>query len=815
MLLFILASIFGEVLQAQGYLSVIDSLKQDIKTLEDTPKKVERLNDLSYNYIRVSGDSLMKYAKQAYQLSLQIRDKQGQVIALKNMSSGYTLLGAPYDSLLRCYRESVEIAKEIEDYRTISVWNNNLAFSFRGQKDYFTALKFYFRALEVFDEHIETPDRLRSLILGNIGQTLSLQSKYEEAIPYLEESISYAEVNDFEKTAVIHIGDLAKAQYYVNGIDQALATIEDALKRQRVLDDKQAEMQTLVHQAEILKADNPEAAKQSLLTAYAVAQDVKIGGYECMALIKLSELALFRNQTEEAMKYVQMATDFANRIKRTSYRVWCLRTLQAVYAQKKDYKQFFLLEQEINKLEQEIEDKFGEKRETIAQYHDRQHQIEVERYKKEQSELKYSIALYLLLGLGIALAFIGFFFYKSVAKGKKLKQANAALKIAKEEALAASQAKQDFLSVMSHEIRTPMNAVIGFTDILLEETPQSKQIPFLKNLKLAGEQLMHLINDVLDLSKLNANKVELEYIPFDLKTRIQTTIDIFKTTKNKDRVQLELKWIDEPLRHHVIGDPVRLNQILSNLISNAIKFTHEGKITLQVQAKEAIDNKQHFSLKIIDTGIGIPTEKQQSIFDDFTQATNATTREYGGTGLGLSITRQLVELHGSQIQLESKKGQGSVFSFDITYELGHALSPTITHNNEKLQPFENLNVLVAEDNVFNQKVVENILRRFGVKVIIANNGIEAIEKTKEEDIQLIIMDLHMPKMNGLEAIKEIRQLPYPKRGIPMILLTAEVLNVNTNDLTLLDVVYVNKPFQAKQLYAAIKDALLLPVVSKK
>ncbi len=804
MVLFVAASLSVLCMQAQSYLSVIDSLKQELVKLEDSPEKVQLLNDISYNYVRLNGDSLLLYAEKAYDLSLHIEDKQGQVIALKNLFSGHIVKGTPYDSLLVFYRTSVELAAEIEDYRTISVWNNNLAFTFRAQEDYFTALKFFLRALEVFDEHIDTPDKFRALILGNIGQTFFLQGNYEEAKSYTEAAINYAEKHGFEGAAVMHIDELAKIQYYLGEKKIALSNFEEGLKRQRAIGDKQSEIHTLINQHEVLKEDNPKAAKQSLLIAYELAKSTKRKGYELSILAHLSDLALAQQQIDEAMQYAQKAAQIGENRKRKSQKKQALEALQKVYTQKKDYELFFLTEQKINKLEQEIEETLGQKRQNIAIYYDRQNQIDKAYYQKEQSELKYRTTLYLLFGTGIALAWIMYLLYRSLVNGRKLK-------IAQEEALAASKAKQDFLSVMSHEIRTPMNAVIGFTDILIEDNPKPQHITFLNSLKSAGEQLMQLINDVLDLSKLNADKIELESIPFDLNTQLKNNIEIFKTVKKNDEVTIHFEWIGTILKTQVIGDPVRLNQILTNLIGNAMKFTHEGKITLQVQAHSPSNNKQRFSFKVIDTGIGIPIEKQQTIFEDFIQVSNATSREYGGTGLGLSITQQLVELHDSQIQLESEEGKGSIFSFDITYELGEALSPSITRIPEQLASFENLSVLVAEDNVFNQKVVQNILQRFGAKVTMVSNGIEAIEKTKTEDVHIILMDLHMPKMDGIQAIKEIRQLPSSKRNIPIVVLTAEVLDENDSRLSELEVTYVSKPFQASQLYNAIKNALLLPV----
>ncbi len=370
------------------------------------------------------------------------------------------------------------------------------------------------------------------------------------------------------------------------------------------------------------------------------------------------------------------------------------------------------------------------------------------------------------------------------------------------------KAKEHFLSVMSHEIRTPLNAVIGLSHLLLEENPLPSQVEHLQAIKHSADSLMMIINDILDFSKIESGKVAFESIEFQL-TDIFQGIEKSLAYRAKDSNLRLLIDLDPRLPASIIGDPLRLNQILLNLISNAIKFTEKGFVEVKAHEVSRSDATLTVEFKITDTGIGIPADKLTTIFDSFTQATRETTRKYGGTGLGLTITKKLVELQGGIIHVKSKVGLGSTFTVLLTFEI--PATPLLSKPAEAVasepvtESLQNTYVLLVEDNRMNQLVVKKFLEKWGLKLEIAENGIEAIEKLRESSFDIILMDLQMPQMDGYKASRYIRyNMDVPMKNIPIVALTAsamidvrrKVLDAGMND-------FITKPFDPRDLYLKI------------
>ncbi|UXP33993.1 PAS domain-containing protein [Reichenbachiella agarivorans] len=389
-----------------------------------------------------------------------------------------------------------------------------------------------------------------------------------------------------------------------------------------------------------------------------------------------------------------------------------------------------------------------------------------------------------------------------------LRKSTALAEMAKKEAIDSAKAKENFLSTMSHEIRTPLNAILGVTNLLLSEEMKPEQLEHLGLLKFSGENLLTLVNDILDYNKIDAGKIEFEQVDFDLKElliRIQQTL----SPKIKEKGLEFVFRYDEALPYIFVGDSVRISQIINNLLSNAIKFTEEGFVKLDVSLV-SMDDKQvkiHFSVN--DTGIGIHKDNQCMIFENFSQASEDTTRKFGGTGLGLAITKKLLELMGSEIRLDSDLGLGSVFSFDVTLPKGDNSSIA-----SKMIPSEtvfanvankNIKILVAEDNRANQIVLGKFLDKWGINTDFVENGIEAVEKAKSEMHHMILMDLQMPEMDGYEATQKIREADtvYGKQ-VPIVALTASaMLDVRRKVKTLGMTDFITKPFSPEELYKKI------------
>jgi PAS domain S-box-containing protein len=384
-------------------------------------------------------------------------------------------------------------------------------------------------------------------------------------------------------------------------------------------------------------------------------------------------------------------------------------------------------------------------------------------------------------------------------------EAKAKAEEAAETAENAVKAKQQFLSNMSHEIRTPMNAIIGFTKVVLKTELTAKQKEYLMAIKMSGDALIVLINDILDLAKVDAGKMIFEQTPFKMALSISAMLHLFEPKIHEKNLKL-IKEYDKNIPDVLVGDPVRLHQIILNLVSNAVKFTTNGSITVSVRLIEETDENVTIEFSVSDTGIGISESKIGKIFENFQQASSGTSRLYGGTGLGLAIVKQLVEPQGGTIRVESKIDVGSTFSFVLSFlktveEIDSSIDFEPIDNQIK-----NITVLVVEDIPLNQLLMKTLLDEFGFDRDIASNGKIAIEKLKEKNYDIILMDLQMPEMNGFEATAYIRNTLHSK--IPIIALTADVTTV---DLAKCKAVgmndYIAKPVDEKLLYGKIVSLL--------
>jgi signal transduction histidine kinase/CheY-like chemotaxis protein len=370
--------------------------------------------------------------------------------------------------------------------------------------------------------------------------------------------------------------------------------------------------------------------------------------------------------------------------------------------------------------------------------------------------------------------------------------------------------KTQFLSNMSHEIRTPMNAVIGMTNLLMEEHPRKDQQDRLNVLKFSADNLLHIINDILDYSKLEAGKVSFENKPFQLHDTITHVYKGLEPLAIEKGIQLEL-ICDEHLPNLVKGDMNRLVQVINNLAQNAIKFTDQGSVIIRVE-----NHGNHtIGFSIEDTGIGIPDDKLNLIFERFSQVYADSNRKYGGTGLGLAISSKLLELQNSKLKVKSKIGEGSCFSFSI--QLQRVIETSETDLLKQKIPSHhplNCNILLAEDNAINQLVARNFIEKWGANLDIASNGLEAVNMAKENTYDLILMDLQMPEMDGYEATRLIRKLPGDHFSrIPIIALTASSI-VEVQEQYILAGMnnYMRKPFVPEELYQMIGHYIWQPRV---
>lgn len=400
-----------------------------------------------------------------------------------------------------------------------------------------------------------------------------------------------------------------------------------------------------------------------------------------------------------------------------------------------------------------------------------------------------------------------------IQKKEQLEKNVHQLEKAKEKVEEGSKAKSEFLSTMSHEIRTPMNAIIGMTNLLVKDNPREDQLEQLEILDFSAKTLLSLINDVLDFSKIESGKIEFESVPFKLKNLLNGVLESFRFTAEKKDVMLYLD-LDENLSGVIVGDPNRLTQILNNLVSNAVKFTEEGSVGIVVKEKERDDGQLLLVFTVTDTGIGISPEKQKEIFESFTQERTDTSRVFGGTGLGLTISKKLVELQGGQIYVESEKGNGSTFYVEMPFKTSDEAdedvsSPSFTQYSMP-ETLRGSTVMLVEDNAINQKVMTRFLDRWDIQVVLAEDGKQAVTQMEDNFVNLVLMDLQMPEMDGYEATRKIRELAdNQKSDVPIIALTAAALKEvkekvfasGMND-------YLTKPFNPSELQKKLEYYIL-------
>ncbi|WP_285059091.1 response regulator [Pedobacter ginsengisoli] len=391
-------------------------------------------------------------------------------------------------------------------------------------------------------------------------------------------------------------------------------------------------------------------------------------------------------------------------------------------------------------------------------------------------------------------------------KNKELEAYQKELIKAKEQAEQGKRIKENFLANMSHEIRTPINGIIGIAHLLERSGLNAEQKEMIDLLETSTNSLLGVINDILDLSKIEAGKFKINRSATDILNICNAVVNLLRIRAKEKKLEL-ITHFDPDLPNHIMADSLRLNQILMNLIGNAIKFTSEGSITLKVEILNRKGNNVRIKFSVIDTGIGIARENIDKIFETFEQADEQTTVKFGGTGLGLSIVKNLAKLKGGLLEVISEEGQGSTFCFTNWYEVVKEVQISQKIVKEKLTPFNNLRVLVAEDNPINKFLIVKILKDWMIDADVVENGKDALDKLRENDYDIILMDTFMPVMNGLEAIRLIREgYVQGKENVPVITFSAAVMEndkktaieAGANDV-------ISKPFELEVLHEKLRQ----------
>jgi len=439
--------------------------------------------------------------------------------------------------------------------------------------------------------------------------------------------------------------------------------------------------------------------------------------------------------------------------------------------------------------------------------------------KSKETQDRQNMTIILSSALLIIISLLTISLYRNnvikIKTNKLLLKKNSELVLAKDEAEAALKAKANFLSTVSHELRTPLYAVTGLTRLLMEEDPKEHQKEYLKSLKFSGDYLLALINDILQLNKMEAQKLTVYQEDISLREVVKEVSDSMAQTSTQNRNKITINF-DDAIPEFVVGDKIKLSQVLINLVGNALKFTKDGEVQVNLKYLEEGKRSHTIYFEVRDDGIGISEEKQKTIFESFSQGSKQINRKYGGTGLGLSIVKSLLELVNSNINLESELGKGSAFSFSIKFKKSKkqtttitpkiAFKPSIDPTSIDNESYQGMHILLVEDNKINQVITKKMITKKGMTCDIANNGFQAIDLIKANHYELVLMDIHMPGMGGIEATTKVREF---NKELPIIALTAVAIDENMEEF--MDVGFsdvISKPFKPEDFYRSVNTFLL-------
>ena len=670
-------------------------------------------------------------------------------------------------------QKAIEFAEEKKDYQAQAD-----AYSFLG--NVYFELKKYADAIQTYN---------KSISLYNNQKPSSNQ-----AYTFYNLGLCYIERKEY-----------SKAEYY----------FKEAEKIYETIDIPEAKEMINLQKGIVYRAKGENQLALSILNTVIVNPDEEDHfKTKAEALYQIGLIEAENNRFNLALNYLNKALDLSSKNKNLELKANVARTLSEVYEKMIDVdnsfkymKQHLRIRdsiQELNSKRIGTEDflsfKEAERLKSIDQ---------MDRENKEQQRANKFSKLISILSIALIsiLSLLSLSLYKNniirSQSNKMLQDKNSELQLAKDKAEKASKARAEFLSTVSHELRTPLNAINGITHLLIEENPKKSQLQYLTSLKFSGDYLLTFINDILEINRVESENIEIESINVNVKQLLSDLYNSFKDLASKNNNDFELE-LDESIPDNLIGDPTKLSQIFINLINNALKFTKNGKVNVSAKMLKNENDISSIRFEISDTGIGIPLEKQQTIFESFSQGSVEINRKYGGTGLGLAIVKRLVNLLGGEIKLTSAEGIGSTFSFDVDFELGQQTFVEVKKQYDE-SVFAFKKVLVVEDNKINQMITKKMLENKEIACELIDNGEDAIEMIRNNGYDLVLMDVHLPGINGTIATERIREF---NKKLPIIALTAISLNENREMLLsfgMNDV--VTKPFNPDNFYKVIAQQL--------
>ncbi|WP_333875827.1 response regulator [Flavobacterium sp.] len=707
--------------------------------------------------------------------SVQAQDKKAAKAQIKKLidSAVVDFSESEYDKALEYSKKALVQSFAIDDHLLIAQSYNTIGVIFNECSESAKAIEFYNKAL-VYTKKVNN-DKMFNWIYSNLGSVYYFNDiDVPKGINYYKKALYYAE--KIKDTAQIEFTklNLASAYFAIKKYDLGNQEIHDV-------------------QQQIFEKGSEEA-KMSL--------HLLLGIYDSN-----------NNKKQSGEQHFFEAKRIAKENQFDSYLINIYENLVRHYKLHNDLPKSQLYQQKLDSLNKVVysEDKIANLKKAATQIELQEYKIQLakiesenEKHQKILKESKLIVILFIVILIILLLLLLTL--YKNMKLREQanyeLKQANEALIEAKEKAEEASQLKSQFVSTITHELRTPLYGVIGITNIITDEHKELVNSPHLKSLKFSAKYLLSLVNDILQINKIEEKRVVLENHIFNISdeiTTIQNSVE-YIADKNNNKLTVE---IDTAIPEFLIGDKLRLSQIIMNLMSNALKFTKNGEVTLTADLKEVVNKTYYIEFKVKDTGVGIAKEDQSKIFDKFVQI-ERKEEDYQGTGLGLSIVSRLIQLFNSEIHLESEENVGTTFSFTIGFEYDAQKSQEIINNIEvDLSDAHLCNILVVEDNKINQMVTKKIIQNSNMTCTIVDDGYAAIVALERERFDLILMDINMPLINGFETTRKIRE-----KGIdvPVIALTAfdkqevteEAISAGMNDIMV-------KPFEPSKLFQVISN----------
>lgn len=718
-------------------LSRIDSLERVFDILTDHKSRVDVLNQLSWAVRPTSTERARSYAERGLTIAGNVGYQEGISKSLLTLGSIAMLENNDDDAIAR-YEEVKTIEEERNNWPVVALTQNYIGAVYLKKKQYAKALEYFTRAFE------------------------------------------WGEAAGDEKSMIMAQGYIGTLHYEQGNINEA---VQDYLQAFERLDDRAAftELATPFYNLGMIykSRDDLEKAKVQFNKALGIHNaDVNLRG-QALINLELGTIALEEQETTRALVYLVQALDQAQRAGAREYISRGYKKLSEAYYQANDFENAFKYERIHSAIRESLlSPKFEENLDTeiiktkllIA---------EKERELAQANASNYNlITIGLTSGFGLMIIFLFFMLRQYRAKTKAL----AAQQKAKERAERSDIEKEKFLAYTSHEIRTPLNAVVGMIQLLRKTELSVQQRKYIDTVKSSSDNILVIVNDILDLSRIDSGKIEFEVVDFMVTELIEEIVYMMRPKANSKGIELRAE-IDKDIPAVIKGDPLRINQILLNLINNAVKFTEEGEVVLVAHLLSAKDGTAKIGFSVTDTGIGIKKEKLSSVFNRFEQEDTNTTRKYGGAGLGLSITKQLVELQGGNISVRSKYREGSTFSVRLEFPIGEVSADAVKSVSREVEVaprrLNDIRVLLVDDNSLNIEILYDLLKSWNKTIVIdtAEDGKSAIQHLERYDYDVILMDIQMPRMNGYQACQHIRErMQIPKSQTPVIAMTAHALS---------------------------------------